>query len=116
MRVLHGTLRTALQALRRNFMRSALACTGIVFGVAAVIVLLEVGQGSAEAVRQTIASLGANFIQVEAGASSSSGVHSGAGTCLTLSVQDCEAILRECPTIRFAAPGVDCRMQVIHGN
>ncbi|MFO0967104.1 MAG: ABC transporter permease [Gemmataceae bacterium] len=31
-------------------------------------------------------------------------------------MQDCEAILRECPTIRFAAPGVDCRMQVIYGN
>jgi ABC-type antimicrobial peptide transport system permease subunit len=97
-------------------MRSALACTGIVIGVAAVIVLMEVGQGTAYAVRETIATLGANFIQVEAGASSSSGVHSGAGTCLTLTPEDCEAIVRECGTIRWAAPGVDCRMQVIYSN
>jgi ABC-type antimicrobial peptide transport system permease subunit len=97
-------------------MRSALACLGIVIGVAAVIVLMEVGQGTSHAVRQTIASLGANFIQVEAGASSSSGVHSGAGTCLTLNPQDCDAIVRECSAVRWAAPGVDCRMQVIYRN
>jgi len=110
------TLRTALRGLRRNRMRSVLTCVGIVIGIAAVIVMMEVGQGTAHAVRQRIASLGANFLQVEAGASSSSGVHSGAGTCLTLTPQDCEAILRECSAVRWAAPGVDCRMQVIHGN
>jgi ABC-type antimicrobial peptide transport system permease subunit len=97
-------------------MRSALTCLGIVIGIAAVITLMEVGQGTSYAVRQTIATLGANFLQVEAGASSSSGVHTGAGTCLTLTPQDCEAILRECSAVRLAAPGVDCRMQVIHGN
>jgi ABC-type antimicrobial peptide transport system permease subunit len=97
-------------------MRSGLTCLGIIIGIASVIVLMEVGQGTAEAVRQTIATLGANFIQVEAGASSSSGVHSGAATCLTLTPQDCEAILRECSTVRWAAPGVDCRMQVIYSN
>jgi ABC-type antimicrobial peptide transport system permease subunit len=95
-------------------MRSALTCVGIVIGIAAVIVLMEVGKGTAYAVRQTIASLGANFIQVEAGASSSSGVHSGAGTCLTLTPPDCAAILQECSTVQWAAPGVDCRAQVIY--
>jgi ABC-type antimicrobial peptide transport system permease subunit len=97
-------------------MRSVLTCVGITIGIAAVIAVMEIGQGSSEAVRQTIASLGANFVQVEAGSSSSSGVHSGAGTCLTLSPQDCEAILRECSAVHWAAPGVDCRMQVISGN
>jgi ABC-type antimicrobial peptide transport system permease subunit len=89
---------------------------GIVIGIAAVIALMEIGQGTAEAVRKTIATLGVNYLQVEPGASSSSGVHSGAGTCLTLTPQDCEAILRECSAVRWAAPGVDCRMQVIYGN
>src|SRR5438270_4704865 len=116
MRSFFLTLRTALRGLRRNRMRSVLTCVGIVIGIAAVIIMMEVGQGSAAAIRQTIASLGANFLQVEAGASSSSGVHSGAGTCLTLTPQDCDAILRECGAIRWAAPGVDCRMQVLHGN
>jgi ABC-type antimicrobial peptide transport system permease subunit len=97
-------------------MRSALAGLGIVIGIAAVIAVMEVGQGASNAVRQTIATLGVNFVQVEAGSSSSSGVHSGAGTCLTLTPQDCEAILRECHAVRWAAPGVDCRAQVVYRN
>jgi ABC-type antimicrobial peptide transport system permease subunit len=97
-------------------MRSGLTCLGIVIGIATVITLVEVGDGTAEAVRNSIETLGTNFIQVEAGASSSNGVHSGAATCLTLTPQDCQAILRECSTVRWAAPGVDCRMQVIYGN
>jgi ABC-type antimicrobial peptide transport system permease subunit len=97
-------------------MRSVLTCLGIVIGIAAVIVMTELGQGTSRAIQQTIASLGANQLLVEPGASSSSGVHMGAGTCLTLCPQDCEAILRECSGVRFAAPGVDCRMQVIYGN
>src|SRR5579871_2310646 len=116
MRTFYRDVRTALRSQRRHPMRSALTCLGIVIGIAAVIAMMEIGQGTALAVRQTIASLGANFIQVEAGSSSSSGVHSGAGTCLTLSPQDCDAILRDCPTIRWAAAGVDCRMQVLYGN
>jgi ABC-type antimicrobial peptide transport system permease subunit len=102
--------------LRRHVLRSVLTCIGIVIGIAAVIAMMEIGQGTSHAVRQTIASLGANQLLVEAGATSSSGVHSGAGTCLTLTPQDCEAILRECDAVRWAAPGVDCRMQVIYGK
>jgi ABC-type antimicrobial peptide transport system permease subunit len=116
MRSYYKTVRVALRGLRRNLMRSLLTCLGLVIGIAAVIALMEVGQGTANAVRQTIASLGANFIQVEAGSSSSSGVHSGAGTCLTLTPQDSDAIVRECSTVRWAAPGVDCRMQVIYAG
>jgi ABC-type antimicrobial peptide transport system permease subunit len=105
-----------MRSLRRNLMRSALTCLGIIIGIAAVISLVEIGQGTSEAVRQTIATLGANYLQVEPGASSSSGVHSGAGTCLTLTPQDSEAILRECSAVQWAAPGVDCRMQVVYAN
>src|SRR6516225_2494772 len=116
MRSFYRTWRTALHALRRHVMRSVLTCIGIVIGIAAVIAMMEIGQGTSHAVRQTIASLGANQLLVEACATSSSGVHSGAGTCLTLSPQDCEAILRECDAVCWAAPGVDCRMQVIYRN
>jgi ABC-type antimicrobial peptide transport system permease subunit len=116
MRVFYRNLRLALRALRRHAMRSVLTCLGIVIGTAAVIAMMEIGQGTSTALRQTIATLGANLLQVEPGASSSSGVHSGAGTCLTLTPQDCEAILRECPAVRWAAPGVDCRLQILYGN
>jgi ABC-type antimicrobial peptide transport system permease subunit len=116
MRPFYRNLRTALRTLRRNRMRSMLTCLGITIGIAAVIAMVEIGQGSAQAVQQTIASLGANFLLVEAGAYSSGRVSLGSGTAVTLTPQDCEAILRECPAVRWAAPGVDCRMQVIYRN
>jgi ABC-type antimicrobial peptide transport system permease subunit len=106
----------ALRALRRNLLRSAMTCLGIVIGIAAVIAMMEIGQGSALAIQQRIATLGANVLQVEPGASSSSGIRTGAGTTLTLSPQDCEAIASECSEVRWVAPGVDCRMQVVYGN
>jgi ABC-type antimicrobial peptide transport system permease subunit len=116
MRRFHRTLRTALSSLRRHLLRSMLTCLGITIGIASVVALVEIGQGTSEAVHQTIASLGANFIQVEAGSNSTSGVHMGTGTCVTLTPQDCTAILRECGTVCLAAPGVDCRMQVLYAN
>jgi ABC-type antimicrobial peptide transport system permease subunit len=102
--------------LRRKPLRSLLTSLGIAIGIAAVVAMMEIGQGTAAAVRQTIASLGANFLQVEAGAYSSAGVSLGSGTAVTLTPEDHEAILRECGAVRWAAPGVDCRMLVIHGN
>jgi ABC-type antimicrobial peptide transport system permease subunit len=116
MHAIYRSLRTALRTLGRNLMRSVTTCLGITIGIAAVIAMMEIGQGTAEAVRQTIATLGSNFLLVEAGATSSSGVSLGSGTAVTLTPQDCEAILHECSAVQWAAPGVDCRMQVIHGN
>jgi ABC-type antimicrobial peptide transport system permease subunit len=116
MRRLYRTFRTALRALRKNLLRSALTCLGIVIGIAAVISMMELGQGSAIAIQRSIASLGANVLQVEPGASSSSGIRMGAGTTLTLSPGDCEAIANECSAVRFVSPGIDCRMQIVYGN
>jgi ABC-type antimicrobial peptide transport system permease subunit len=116
MRSFFRNLRSAARTLRRNMMRSVLTCLGITIGIAAIIVLVEIGQGTAQAVRHTIDTLGANFLLVEAGAYSSAGVSLGSGTAVTLTPGDHEAILRECPAVRWAAPGVDCRMQVIYGN
>ena len=62
---LHGTLRMALRALRRNVMRSVLTCLGIIIGIAAVIAMMEIGRGTAHSIEQTIASLGANVIQLD---------------------------------------------------
>ena len=66
--MLPPTLRTALGALRRNVMRSALTTLGIIIGVGAVIAMVEIGQGSKSAIQQTIASMGANSLQVNSGA------------------------------------------------
>jgi ABC-type lipoprotein release transport system permease subunit len=66
MRPFIRNLRTALHALRRHALRSVLACLGIVIGIAAFIVLMGIGRGTSDTIRQTIATLGANRLQVEA--------------------------------------------------
>src|SRR5258707_5464020 len=116
MKGMRGTLRMALHALRRNVMRSVLTILGIVIGVAAVIAMMEIGQGSSYSVEQTIASLGANVIPIDPDESVVSGGSSGGGGKVTLTPEDAEAIRRECSAVPFVAPSVDCRAQVIYGN
>jgi ABC-type antimicrobial peptide transport system permease subunit len=110
------TFRTALQALRRNKMRSALTALGIVIGVAAVIAMMEIGNGSSTAMQKSIASMGADNLMVQPGAAASGGVSFGGGSANTLTPADAEAILRECPAVRAAAPTVRARTQVVYMN
>ncbi len=112
----YRTLRAALHAMRRNVMRSVLTTLGIIIGVGAVIAMMEIGNGSSAAIQRTIASMGANNILVMPGQAASGGVSWGGGSTLTLTPQDCEAILRECPAIKAAAPIVRARVQLIYGN
>jgi len=116
MKKLYRTLRMATHALRRNVLRSALTTLGIIIGVAAVIAMMEIGQGSSTAIRRTIASMGANNLLVQPGTASSGGVTFGSGSIVTLTPQDAEAILRECPAVRAVAPIVRARTQVVYGN
>jgi ABC-type antimicrobial peptide transport system permease subunit len=110
------TLGTALHALRRNIMRSALTCLGIIIGIAAVIAMMEIGNGSSSAIQKTIASMGANSLLVLPGTASSGGISFGAGTALTLTPDDCEAIIRECGAVRVAAPIVRAHVTVVYQN
>ena len=110
------TINTALRALRRNVMRAVLTTLGIVIGVGAVIAMMEIGQGSSTAIQKTVASMGANQIMVFPGSSSSGGVSFGAGSSVTLTPDDCEAILRECPAVRAAAPVERDRTQIVYNG
>ena len=112
----YKTIRTALRALSRNPMRATLTTLGIIIGVASVIVMIEIGKGSATAIQRTILNMGANNLLIHPGTAASGGVSFGAGSVMTLTPQDCEAILRECPAVRHAVPEVQARTQVIYGN
>src|SRR5665213_2554551 len=116
MRSIFRVLRMALHALRRNVMRSVLTCLGIIIGVAAVIAMMEIGQGSSDAIHQSIASLGANVIQIDPSASLIGAVSTGGGGKASLTPDDCEAITRDGGAIRCAAPSVDCHVQVVYGT
>ncbi len=114
--MLYTTARTAFRTLRRNPMRAMLTTLGIVIGVGAVIAMMEIGAGASGALKKTIASMGANVLVIRPGTASSGGVSFGAGTTTTLTPEDCQAILRECPAVRNAAPMVRARTQVVYGN
>jgi ABC-type antimicrobial peptide transport system permease subunit len=111
------TLATALRAMRRNVMRSVLTMLGIVIGVGAVIAMMEIGQGSSSAIQRTVASMGANNLMVFPGGAQTGGISWGAGSTMTLTPGDAEAVLRECPAVRAAAPIVrSSSVQLVNGN
>ena len=98
------TLKMAFNALRNNVMRAALTTLGIVIGVAAVITMVEIGNGAKVAIQRTMASMGANTLVILPGAITTAGVSGGAGTMMTLTPQDKDAILKECSSVAWAAP------------
>jgi len=97
-------------------MRAALTTLGIIIGVGAVIAMMEIGSGSSATIQKNIASMGANVLLVMPGTAATGGVSFGAGSVKTLTPQDCETIIRECPAVRYAAPIVRARTQVVYGN
>lgn len=109
-------LKTCIRALIRNPMRAALTILGIIIGIAAVIAMMEIGRGSTEQIRNTIASMGANTLNISPGSITRSGVKSGSGGRASLTPADCEAIARECPTVVRATPVMRTGGQVVYGN
>jgi ABC-type antimicrobial peptide transport system permease subunit len=105
-----------MRALRRNKMRAALTTLGIIIGVAAVIAMMEIGNGSSLQIQHTIATLGANNLMVFPGNSFAGGISQGNGSIMTLTPEDANSILDECPSVQAAAPVVRARTQVVYGN
>ena len=106
---------TAVEALRANKGRSVLTTLGIIIGVAAVIILVALGQGTAAQVNQRLAGLGTNVINVTPGSASTGGAQAGAGTAVTLKAEDAVA-LRAIPEIARLTPIVSGSAQLIAGN
>jgi ABC-type antimicrobial peptide transport system permease subunit len=112
----YSVFRTALHGLRRHMMRSVLSGLGIVIGIAVVIAMIEIGQGSSYMIRETIASIGANVVQIDPSDAVKAGASTGSGGKDTLTPSDAEAILRECGAVRLTAPSVDCHAQIVYGR
>ncbi len=111
-----STIKISLRALRVNKMRSALTMLGIIIGVGAVITMLAVGTGARQRIGEQIAGMGSNLLMVLPGATTSGGARMGAGSQMTLSTSDAEAILKECPAVLHVAPVLGGVAQVIYGN
>jgi putative ABC transport system permease protein len=107
------TLETALEALRRNVMRTLLTALGIIIGVAAVIVMMALGNGARASIESRIRSAGTNLIIVMPGSATVGGVRLGQGARTTLTPADAEAIGRDVPGIDAVSPGAATRAQVV---
>jgi putative ABC transport system permease protein len=109
-------IRIATQSILKNKMRTLLTMLGIVIGVAAVIVMVAVGQGAQSRIEEQIGNLGTNMIVVTPGASQLGGVSQGAGTFNRLTVADAEKLERESLLISAVSPVIFARVQVIGGQ
>jgi macrolide transport system ATP-binding/permease protein len=106
----------AVQAIRRNMMRSALTMLGVFIGVAALIAMVAVGRGANEAVRKQIERLGTNLVVVLPGARTMGGMRGGAGSATTLTTADTQAILREATAVSEVSYVIRQSGQVQFGN
>jgi putative ABC transport system permease protein len=107
------TLETALEALRRNVMRTALTALGIIIGVAAVIVMMALGNGARAAIEARIRTAGTNLIIVMPGSANVAGARTGQGARTTLTPDDSDAIARQVTGIAAISPGASTRAQVV---
>ena len=111
------TVAVALKALRRNPTRAALTTLGIVFGIAAVITMMEIGKGSSTSIRKSIEKMGANSVLVRPGGRRTGGISQGSGSSITLTPADAEAMARECPNVARVAPVISASgAQLISGS
>src|SRR2546422_11779601 len=109
-------LRLALRALARNKMRSLLTMLGIIIGVGAVIATVSIGQGAQYLVQQGIQNMGTNAVFIAAGSNRPGGARLGFWAVKSLTIDDLNAILREVPLIREAAPAVVNCTQIVYQN
>lgn len=106
----------AIRAIAANKMRSFLTALGIIIGIAAVITMLAIGQGSKASIKANIAEMGSNMIMIHPGADMRGGVRQDASSMETLKQTDYEAIKDECNYISAISPSVSSNGQWINGN
>ena len=110
-------MKVAIKAIMSNKFRSFLSMLGIIIGVAAVIVMMAIGQGSKQSIRENISAMGTNIIMIRPGADKGmGGVRQDPSSMQTLKVEDYEAIKKETKYVSYASPEVTASGQAINGN
>jgi len=111
------SIRISRKQLAAHKLRTALALTGIVIGVSAVIIMVAIGNGAQEEVLSKIEAMGTNLLIVNAGqVQKSAGRQQIRGTVTTLALADVDVIARECSAVKVAAPVQSKKIQVKYGN
>ncbi len=110
-------LRTAIFSLRGNWMRSALTSLGVIIGIAAVIVMVSVGQGTQAEIDKMVSGLGSNRLDVSPGAGrGGGGVRMSSSSFFTLSEGDVDAIRNELPEVQYVAGALRGNSQVVYAE
>ena len=108
-------LKIALRALANNKLRGFLTMLGIIIGVASVITMLAIGQGSKRSIQAQSSEMGSNMIMIQPGADMRGGVRQDASAMETLKLQDYEDIVNETRYVSATSPSVNSSGQVIYG-
>ena len=108
-------LKVAMTAILSNKFRSFLSMLGIIIGVAAVIIMMAIGQGSKESVRAELSKMRTNLLTIRPGAERRGGVRQDPSAMQTLKPADYESILKEAILVTKVSPEVTSSGQVIHG-
>jgi putative ABC transport system permease protein len=111
-----NTLKIATNALRRNKFRAFLTMLGIIIGVASVIAMLAIGQGSKKSIQDQMSDMGTNLVFAMPGSEQRGGVQMGGSDAQTMKLSDVEAIEKDCPAISAVSPQVRASGQMVFGN
>ena len=109
-------LKIAIRAIHANKMRSVLTSLGIIIGVAAVIIMLAIGNGAQISLQNEMRSMGTNLIMIRSGSSTSGGARMGHGSQPTLKNGDADAIQERIAAVHLAVPVVNDSGQIVYGN
>ena len=108
--------KVSLKAVANNKMRSFLSMLGIIIGVAAVIIMMSIGQGSKESIRAELSTMGTNLLTIRPGADMRGGVRQDPSSMQTLKMADYERIVREKRFVTKVSPEVTASGQAIYGS
>lgn len=115
---MNGTnlFKIALRALANNKLRAFLTMLGIIIGVASVITMLAIGQGSKKSIQQQISEMGSNMIMIHPGAEMRGGVRQDPSAMQTLKLENYEKLSEECTYLSGISPNVSSSGQLVAGS
>ena len=113
---LANLFKIALRAIAANKLRSFLTMLGIIIGVASVITMLAIGQGSKRSIQKQISEMGSNMIMIMPGQDMRGGVRRDADEMETLKLADYYALKDQCQYLSAVSPVVNSSGQFISGN
>ena len=111
-----NTVKISMNALKRNKFRAFLTMLGIIIGVASVIVMLAIGEGSKRSIGTQMSSMGTNLIMVMPASQQKGGVAMGNSNAQSMTLNDIAAIEKECPALSAVSPEVRSSGQAVAGN